>query len=534
MEKTDKIFQQSDNGPAELALIETRAQLQCILESTADGILTVDDTGKIIHANRNFVDMWRVPQRLIDSGDDSALLETAMGQLLDPAAFLAKVKQLYRTNALDMDTLYFKDGRVFERYTAPLIMNGRTAGRVWSFRDVTQNRRTEAEKKKLQDQLNHAHKLELVGRLASGVAHDFNNLLMGIMGYADICRDGLTDDHPVRSYLNEISREATRSANLTRQLLAFARKQPLAPRILNINDAINDLTKLLRRLIGRNIELVLTPGAGLWNVRLDPSQIDQILTNLCVNSRDAITGTGRITIETANCTLDRNYCNGHEGATPGDYVVLSITDNGSGMTKDIIDHIFEPFFTTKEAGAGTGLGLATVSGIVRQSKGFIDVRSEPGSGTVFRIHLPRVNEPIPRPPARLPENAPRGRGETVLLVEDEQALRMVCGIFLKTLNYRVLAAANPEEALIIASQTPDDIHLLLTDVIMPGIDGLQLADRLKSIKPGIAHLFMSGYTVDVISRRGVADAAAHFIQKPFSREDLARRISTLLNPPAQT
>lgn len=382
-----------------------------------------------------------------------------------------------------------------------------------------------------QEQLAQAQRMESVGRLAGGVAHDFNNLLMGIMGYADLCRDALPAEHPIRHYLDEITKGSQRSADLTRQLLAFARKQTIIPKVLDLNEIVSGMRKLLARLIGEDINLIWKPDSSVWPVRIDPSQMDQILANLCVNARDAISGVGVITITTSNCTLDQDYCLKHNGAVPGDYVRLRVQDNGVGMSEEVLGKVFEPFFTTKESGKGTGLGLATVYGIVKQNNGYIDVISEVGKGTTFNIYLPRVIDEVVKAP--VPGGAigtlPRG-SETILLVEHERSLRVTSGRLLETLGYKVLAAEEPTEALDMVAKHSGDIHLLLTDVIMPGMNGRQLAERLLKERRSLKCLFMSGYTANVLTDGGnLFGKAIHFIQKPFPREELARKVREVLD-----
>ncbi len=426
-----------------------------------------------------------------------------------------------------------KDGSRVSVFSSHAIVNmpGRPQELFCIDIDLTERERAEAEKDKLESQLRQAQKMESVGRLAGGVAHDFNNMLMGIMSYTDLCRDALPADHPIRGYLDEIAAASQRSADLTRQLLAFARKQTIAPRVLDLDAAVEGMLKLLHRLIGENINLVWKPGAGLWPVRVDPSQVDQILANLCVNARDAIAGVGTIVIETANTRIDQSFCDEHAGAVSGECVLLTVSDDGCGMAPQTLEKLFEPFFTTKETGKGTGLGLAMVYGIVKQNNGFIDVHSELGRGTTFRIYLPRFTGDIPRAPASSRADAPCGRGETVLLVEDEKALRVTCGLFLGALGYKVLVAESPDVALTVAAGHAGGIDLLLTDVIMPGMNGRDMAERLLGSRPGIRCLFMSGYADSVMAAQGVLEAGKHFIQKPFSREDLARKVRAVLDGP---
>jgi len=391
-----------------------------------------------------------------------------------------------------------------------------------TIRDVTDQRNTET-------QLRQAQKMESVGRLAGGVAHDFNNLLMGIMNYVELCRDGVAPDDPIREWLDEITGEAQRSANLTRQLLAFARKQTIAPRVLDLNAAVEGMLKMLRRLIGEDIDLLWQPQSNLWPVKLDPGQVDQILANLCVNARDAIGGVGKVTIETANAAVDASYCAEHVEAVPGAYAVLAVSDDGCGMDQNTLDHIFEPFFTTKPVGEGTGLGLATIYGIVRQNDGFVNVYSEPGEGTTFRIYLPRfAGEEAEQ--ARTEKTTERlGGSETILLVEDEKSIRVTTALFLEQLGYTVLTAEQPDEALSRVSEHLGSIHLLVTDVVMPGMSGRDLAAKLGEQHPRMKCLFISGYTANVIAHRGILDADVEFLAKPFSRDDIARKVRDVLD-----
>ncbi len=391
-----------------------------------------------------------------------------------------------------------------------------------------ERRATEEEKALLQTQLLQSQKLESIGRLAGGVAHDFNNMLGVILGHAEMAQEQIEPGTPLFSDLQEIRKAAERSAALTRQLLAFARKQTVSPKILDLNETIEQLLKMLRRLIGEDINLSWLPGRSLWPVRIDPTQVDQILANLAVNGRDAIAGVGTITIETANVEVDEDYCAEHLDFTPGRYLVLSVSDDGCGMDPELCQHIFEPFFTTKEIGRGTGLGLATIYGIVKQNGGFINVYSEIGKGTTFRIYLPRhLPEAPPADRKTMPEPLLQGR-ETILLVEDEPAILHLGTFMLEKLGYQVLAAATPRQAIGLAEHHNGTIHLLLTDVIMPEMNGSDLARRLQTLYPKMRQLFMSGYTADAIARHGVLDEGVQFIQKPFSRAELSAKVREAL------
>jgi signal transduction histidine kinase/ActR/RegA family two-component response regulator len=389
-------------------------------------------------------------------------------------------------------------------------------------------KQAEEEQIKLQSQLVQAQKMESVGRLAGGVAHDFNNMLAVILGYTEIAMDQVNTAQSLFAALREIRKAAERSADLTRQLLTFARKQTIAPRVLDLNETVDRMLKMLRRLIGEDIDLVWKPGRNLWLVRVDPSQIDQLLANLCVNARDAIADVGKITIETDVGAFDEAYCADHAGFVPGEYVLLAVSDNGCGMDQETLGHLFEPFFTTKEVGKGTGLGLASIYGMVKQNNGFINVYSEPGQGTTFKVYLPRHAAKS----GHLPEKGldlPVERGhETILLVEDEPAILKMATMMLERLGYAVLAAATPGQAIRLAHEHAGEIHMLMTDVVMPEMNGRDLAGNLLSIYPDLKRLFMSGYTADVIAHHGVLDAGVCFIQKPFSLKDLAAKLRQVL------
>ncbi len=377
-------------------------------------------------------------------------------------------------------------------------------------------------------QFEQAQKMESVGRLAGGVAHDFNNMLQAILGHTEMAQEQVDPASPIFADLQEVRKAAERSANLTRQLLTFARKQTISPRVIDLNETVEGMFKMLRRLIGEDIDLIWLPGKNLHPVKVDPSQIDQVLTNLCVNAQDAIGGVGTITLTTGSAAFDVAWCVNHTGYMPGEYVLLAVRDTGCGMSPEILSHLFEPFFTTKEVGKGTGLGLATVYGVVQQNNGFIHVESELGKGTVFRIYLPQQ---APLLPLEFPPevNQPIERGsETILLVEDEPSILNMTTTMLTRLGYTVLPAACPEEAIRLAPEHIGGIDLLMTDVVMPGMNGRDLSVNLLSFYPELKSLFMSGYTADVISRNGVLDEGVHFIQKPFAMQELAAKVREAL------
>ncbi len=394
--------------------------------------------------------------------------------------------------------------------------------------DITERKQAEAEKEMLQLQLVQSQKIESIGRLAGGVAHDFNNMLQAILGNTEIALMKTESESPVRTSLQEIQKYAQHSADLTRQLLAFARKQTIAPKVLNLNETVAGMLKMLRRLIGEDIDLAWLPGKNLGLINMDPSQIDQILANLCINARDAIGNrVGRVTIETANAVFDDEYCTQHADYIPGEYIQLTISDDGSGMDAETLTQIFEPFFTTKEMGKGTGLGLSTVYGVVKQNNGFINVYSELDHGTAFKIFLPRhAARSVPR--SKESQVVARSGEETVLLVEDEESILTMVTEMLESLGYTVFAAKNPDEAISLAREHKSRIDLLITDVVMPKMNGRELSQTLLSIHPDIKCLFMSGYTADVIAHHGVLDQGVHFIQKPFDLKALTSMIHKVL------
>ncbi len=387
------------------------------------------------------------------------------------------------------------------------------------------------EKGKLLAQFLQAQKMEAVGSLAGGVAHDFNNHLTVILGRTELALARVPTTDPLRTDLEEVRDAAQRSADLTRQLLAFARKQTITPRVLDLNATVESMLKLLRRLIGADIELEWRPQADVAMTYMDPSQIDQVLANLCVNARDAIAGQGRVTIATADAVLDSSFCARHADAVPGEYVALIVGDNGCGMDSETQARIFDPFFTTKEPGKGTGLGLATVYGIVRQNRGAIDVDTKAGRGTTFTIYLPRHTAvTVPRPEARPSEPATHP-GATILLVEDDLAILDTTTVLLEKMGHAVLAARSPGEAMRMVHRHTGRIDLVITDLVMPQMNGSDLAARLMAIHPGISCLFMSGYTADVIAQHGLSGEGVDFLQKPFTSQQLGAKIGACLARP---
>jgi PAS domain S-box-containing protein len=512
----------SERRKAEAALRESEERYRTLVEGVRDIIFALSPEGTIASLNPAFETITGLRreewvgqpfERLVHPEDLPLALEllgrVVRGELRPASQFRVRTAK--------------GDYRVGEFSATPQLHEGRLVGILGIGRDVT-------ERVQLEQQLRQAQKMEAVGRLAGGIAHDFNNILTAITGYADLLLEDLGATDPRRQDADEIHKAADRAAGLTRQLLAFSRQQVLQPTVLEVNKLVSDLEKMLRRLLGEDVELGTRLAPTTGRVKADPGQLEQVIMNLAVNARDAMPNGGKLTLETGNVDLDEAYAADHYPARAGPFVMLAVSDTGIGMSEETQVHMFEPFFTTKEKGKGTGLGLATVYGIIKQSGGFIWVYSEVGHGTTFKLYLPRVEELAERPsqPAQAPARAARGT-ETVLVVEDEAPVRSVARQVLERHGYTVLEAPSAEAALDIVTRYSGTIHLLLTDVVMPGLNGRELANRLAGLRPDAKVIFMSGYTDDAVTRHGVLEPGSAYVQKPFTPDAIARKVREVLD-----
>lgn len=505
---------------------ENERWLAATLGSIGDGVIATDERGRVRFMNP-LAEYWTGWPRADAIGRDVCEVfhtvdEHTRQPVKNPA--LEALETGEPTTLAPNTFLIAKDGteRPIDDSAAPIrATGGHLVGTVLVFRDVTERRR-------LEEHLRQAQKMEAIGRLAGGIAHDFNNIMTVITGYSELLLTSDLHGDDRREYLLHIAESGKRAAALTQQILAFSRKQVLVPCLLNLNTVVREMAGMARRLIGEQIEFATEVDSTLGPIRADPTQIGQVILNLVVNARDAMPEGGRLVVSTANRELNAEALDGHPDVSPGLYAMLSVSDTGCGMSEDVLTHIFEPFFTTKGVGRGTGLGLATVYGIVKQSGGHIEVFSRVGAGTTFRIYLPLVDEPKPESKASS-ELLPARGNETVLVVEDDEALRRMTKTFLRRSGYTVLEASHGLEAMGVSERHAGTIHLLITDLVMPHLGGRELAERLVGTRPDLKVLFMSGYTEDVLVHQGVETATAVFLHKPFRLDALADKVRDLLD-----
>jgi two-component system, cell cycle sensor histidine kinase and response regulator CckA len=507
----------TDRKRADRALVESHSLLNAVVEGTTDAVYVKDLQGRYLMLNTACAGFLGLAVEEVIGKDDRDLFPPGPAQTImqrDREVMESGQTQTFEetATAAGVTRTYLSTKGVYHD------AQGKVIGLIGISRDVTGLKR-------LEEQFRQAQKMDAVGRLAGGIAHDFNNLLTGILGYTELVFRRLRGDDPGRELLAEVLKLGDRATNLIRQLLVFSRKQELQPQVVSLNAVLGELSKLLGRLIGEDVELALVPGDDLGPAKVDPGQFEQAVINLAVNARDAMPRGGRLVIETRNAELGE----GHAEARPGRYVLVAVSDTGHGMDEATKARVFEPFFTTKESGKGTGLGLAMVYGFVTQSGGHIEVESEPGRGTTFKVYLPRAEEATPtaRPAPDLLKVL--GGNETVLLVEDEDTVRALSRLVLQSNGYTVLEARNGQEAVWVAQQHQGPIHLLVTDLVMPRMSGRQLADLLAQPRPQMRVLFMSGHTDEALLRHGVVEGSVAFLQKPFHPTALARKVREVLD-----
>ncbi len=514
----------TDRKKAEVALRESEEALRAFLNANVGTSLLIDARGTVLIANESLSKRMNKP---LDEIIGSCLYDLLSEDIARTRR--SHFDEVIRTGK----SVCFEDtrmGRDYETFAYPVFdREGHVTKIAILGFDITERKRMEQEMLKLQEQFRQAQKMEAIGQLAGGIAHDFNNLLTVIQGYSQLSLMDLGEDSPLRENIEEIKQASERAANLTRQLLAFSRRQLLEMKVLDLNSILKDLEKMLRRVIGEDIELVMLLSGNSGRVRVDRGQIEQVLLNLAVNARDAMPSGGKLIIETAKVELDEAYARNHVSVKPGPYLMLSITDTGIGMSPDVMKQIFEPFFTTKERGKGTGLGLSTVYGIVKQSEGNIWVYSEPGKGTTFKVYLPRIDEALEEVSKKKAKKELPGGGETILVIEDEEIVRKLTVKLLRQQGYRILEVCRWEEALTLCEECRDPIHLILTDVVMPEVNGPQLMERLRQVRQDFKVIYMSGYADQTIVKLGILDQGISFLQKPFSQDSLLHKIREVLD-----
>jgi PAS domain S-box-containing protein len=513
---------------AEHALRDSEERFRVLFSVAPDAMLIHDSDGWIIDGNRAAEDLVRLRR---DEIIGKNVLSLGIFSEPGPSAAKQTVAELLRRLAMGHDELSARrpDGSVvdIEVRTVPLTLQGRNVVLVIA-RDISVRRQAERTRRRLEEQLQHAMKLDAIGRLAGGVAHDFNNLLTVISGYVELLLAEVRPSDPMHGDLMEIKRAGQRATSLTAQLLAFGRKQVILPTVVDLNELLSTSVRMIQRLIGEHVQLSFVPDSNIMAIRVDPAQMDQVLINLAVNARDAMPDGGVLSFETSQVVIDEVFCAVHLDARPGPHARLRVKDTGSGMPQEVVERLFEPFFTTKPKGEGTGLGLSIIYGIIKQNEGFILVTSELGIGTTFDIFMPSTMESVSLRRATLSE-PPVGRSETILLVEDDHAVLKVTERFLRGQGYRVVATDHAASAEALFADRLGKIDLLLSDVVMPSVNGRQLWERLKALRPDLRAIFMSGHTDDVIARQGILEPGMRYLQKPFLLEDLAKKVRDALD-----
>lgn len=521
----------TDQMLMEAALRESQQTVLALFENAAQGILSIDAAGSVLSFNAMAEKIFGYSREQIVGKKLEVLMPEKHSESHEHH------RQRYFTNprsrpmGVGMDLVgRRRDGTEFpvEISLSHIATAGGTVA-VAFVNDVSERQRAENERQKLERTLEHATKMEAVGRLAGGIAHDFNNLLTALSGFAEVVLDELPEDHPLHEGAKETLKTCQRSTSLVRRLLAVSRRQMLQPEVIDLNPKISEIEKMLRSVLGEDIELLVKLQRELGFVRADQSQIEQVILNLVVNARDAMPTGGRLVIESTSLNVDEGFGDQHLGLKPGPYVLISVSDTGSGMDRETLKHIFEPFFTTKERGKGTGLGLATVYGIVTQSEGKIWAYSEPGKGTTFRIYLPRITRTGEPEVVSSPSDSANRGSETVLVVEDENTVRLVAVGSLKKAGYHVLEASDGEGALRVSAEYDGPIQLVLTDVLMPGIHGPELVKRLEERRPAIRALYMSGHADDALLHHGILEGGLSFLEKPFTRKELTKKVREVLD-----
>ena len=503
----------SERLEARQATVAANSLLSATIESTLDGIMAVDPHGEISACNRRFVEMWGIGDEALASGDSNKLLLSLLEQVLDPVQFFEAVTELYWQPELESyDLVELADGRCFERFSKPQFIGTRAVGRVWTFHDIT-------ELKKLETQLLHAHKMEAIGTLAGGIAHDFNNIMTAVLGYTSLLMTELNPAPPYSGFLEAINTASNRAVALIQNLLSYSRKEPVQAGKLECNTLVRNLIGFLERLIGADIDLTMKLSDQPQGVLADQGQIEQVLVNLATNARDAMPEGGKLTLEVSRVELSADFVKAFDSVQAGEYVLITVSDTGSGIDEATSQRIFEPFFTTKEVGKGTGLGLSISYGIVKQHGGFLSVASQIGKGTTFSVYLPRVEAVLPQPRASSVHTVPRGE-ETVLLVEDNDAVRSLISQVMTSKGYRVIEAMDGQDGVEKFREHRDEIALVILDVIMPRKNGGDAYDEIRALKGDVRAIFISGYTGDIIDRQRISEDGANFLLKPILPEKL--------------